>query len=370
MKAQETSMKHYITWILAGAMVFGVLALQGMVLAQEGVWKTRNGIMPTERMLLSASVVDRVIYVMGGTLNVFDPTLATIGAVEAYNPLTDTWTKKADMPNPRWGMSTSVVNGKIYAIGGASGTSQIGLKTVEEYDPKTDTWTVKADMPTARFFLSAGVVDGIIYAIGGARNDWSGMPTVEAYDPMTDTWTKRADMPTPRELFSVGVVDGIIYAIGGAIRYPEAAGFGVDFNCTTAVDAYNPKTDQWTEKADATIARGVFSASAVGKTIYVIGGSLLRGADDYSGISAVEAYDTLTDEWRSMADMPTERPRIATGVVNGKIYVIGGAREFFAGGRKPFAFKTVEEFTPPESLITAVSPQGKLATVWAGIKSD
>jgi len=31
----------------------------------------------------------------------------------------DTWTRKADMPTARLGLSTSVVDGKIYAIGGA-----------------------------------------------------------------------------------------------------------------------------------------------------------------------------------------------------------------------------------------------------------
>jgi len=41
-----------------------------------------------------------------------------ISTVEAYDPETDTWEKKADIPTPRWGLSTSVVDGKIYAIGG------------------------------------------------------------------------------------------------------------------------------------------------------------------------------------------------------------------------------------------------------------
>ena len=54
----------------------------------------------------------------------------------------DTWTKKADMPTARAGLSTSVVSGKIYAIGGEGGT-------VEEYNPVTDTWTKKTRMPTA-----------------------------------------------------------------------------------------------------------------------------------------------------------------------------------------------------------------------------
>ena len=73
-----------------------------------------------------------------------------------------TWTQKADMPTARWHLSTSVVDGKIYAIGGVG-----SFKKVEEYDPATDTWTEKADMPTRRIFIATSVVDGKIYAIGG-----------------------------------------------------------------------------------------------------------------------------------------------------------------------------------------------------------
>ncbi|MBI1923874.1 hypothetical protein HYR99_06450 [Candidatus Poribacteria bacterium] len=39
------------------------------------------------------------------------------------------WTKKADMPTARNSLSTSVVDGKIYAIGGL-----LPLGVVEEYD--------------------------------------------------------------------------------------------------------------------------------------------------------------------------------------------------------------------------------------------
>jgi hypothetical protein len=106
-------------------------------------------------------------------------------------------------------LSTSVVNGKIYAIGGwCDGAFH---STVEEYDPATDTWTKKADMPTARQWLSTSVVDGKIYAIGGKT-----LSTVEEYDPATDTWMKKADMPTARLGLSTSVVNGRIYAIGAS----------------------------------------------------------------------------------------------------------------------------------------------------------
>jgi hypothetical protein len=75
------------------------------------------------------------------------------------------------------------VNGKIYAIGGCTGMANV-FPTVEEYDPATDTWTKKADMPTARELLSTTAVDGKIYAIGGDMTGfpWTPTPTLEVYE--------------------------------------------------------------------------------------------------------------------------------------------------------------------------------------------
>ena len=138
-----------------------------------------------------------------------------------------TWVYKTDMPITSLQPSTSVVGGKIYVIGG---WHTIGgewnpqweaLTRVDEYDPTTNTWTQKADMPTARGHTNACVVDGKIYVIGGDAGPTGNMPipAVEVYDPATDTWTRKADMPRRRCWFSTCAVDGIIYR-GSVWWYP------------------------------------------------------------------------------------------------------------------------------------------------------
>lgn len=52
------------------------------------------------------------------------------------------------------------------------------------------TWTPKADMPTARMGFSTSVVDGKIYAISALQGGPNRLTKVEAYDPATDTWTE------------------------------------------------------------------------------------------------------------------------------------------------------------------------------------
>ncbi|HIE27921.1 TPA: hypothetical protein EYP66_11600 [Candidatus Poribacteria bacterium] len=90
--------------------------------------------------------------------------------------------------------------------GGAYETHNGSLDTLPSGHPFTPsmslaaggTWTKKADMPTARYFLSASVVEGKIYVIGGGSGFDEFYATVEVYDAATDTWVTRADMPTPR----------------------------------------------------------------------------------------------------------------------------------------------------------------------------
>ncbi len=189
---------------------FGV-TVAAVSLAQGDVWMQKAD-MPTQRLALAASVVNGKIYAIGGRPA---GTLTT-----EYDPATDTWTTKTRMPTARFCLATGVVDGKIYAIGGTLGygTPSATFIATEEYDPVADIWTQKTDMPTARGVLSASVVDGKIYAIGGVASAlWiTHLRTVEQYDPLTDTWTKKADMPTARAFLSTCVVDGKIYAIGGA----------------------------------------------------------------------------------------------------------------------------------------------------------
>jgi hypothetical protein len=83
---------------------------------------------------------------------------------------------------------------------------------------------------------------------------------------------------------------------------------------------YDPVAGTWAARANMPTARGLFGTSAVGGTIYAIGGTS-RGRDK---LAVVEAYDTATDTWTRRADMPTPRNALSAAVVDGRIYAIGG----------------------------------------------
>ena len=72
------------------------------------------------------------------------------------------------------------VAGKLYAIGGSSGNSE--LKSGECFDPETRDWSKISDMSICRSNFDVCVLDGKLFAIGGTDGRHS-VDSVEVYDP-------------------------------------------------------------------------------------------------------------------------------------------------------------------------------------------
>lgn len=340
-------MRRYFVWMFGLGLVLNwVLSFSLISLAEKGKW-TKKADMPTARMGLSTGAVNGKIYAIGGLSEGGKPPLST---VEEYDPATDKWTKKTNMIEARSQLSTSVVNGKIYVIGG---WGPVAPAPVEEYDPATDTWTKKARMPFFSIIVSTSVVNKKIYAIGGTEKR---IPTVEEYDPAADKWTRKADMPTPRLNLSTSAVNGKIYAIGGNVLIDNV------IKALSTVEEYDPATDTWTKKADMPTPRYVLSTSVVNGKIYAIGGQSGRPIGGIPNpLETVEEYDPATDTWTNKTGMPTARGGLSASAVDGKIYAIGGAKG-------AMGFSTVEEYDTGFVPSQSVNAAGKLPTLWGKLK--
>jgi hypothetical protein len=274
------------------------------------VW-TQKADMPTPRWSHTSATVNGKIYVIGGAPS--EPDESVLSVLEEYDPATDTWTRKADMPTARGWISPSsaVVDGKIYVIGGWDGIGSTPTSIVEEYDPATDIWTRKADMPTGRDSTATVAVDGKIYVIGGAVGGALGRKIVEQYDPVTDTWTTKADMPTYLWGLCANVVNGKIYTVGGR----------KSIDAETFVQEYDPATDTWTQKANMPVATSQMGSVVLDNKIIVIGGWLMSMLYPYT---TIQIYDTEKDIWTMEADTSFHRACFSAEVVRGRIFAIGG----------------------------------------------
>jgi N-acetylneuraminic acid mutarotase len=183
-------------------------------------------------------------------------------------------------------------------------------------------WEPRAPMISARWWFTVSTMNGKIYAIGGGSKYGHGaLKEVEEYDPETDTWSLKSDMPTARQGLTCSVVNGKIYAIGGG-EAPNEENYD-DFESLSTVEEYDPATDTWKKKTSMPTARAAHGAAVVDGKIYIIGGaSGWPFGDTY--IFNIEVYDPAIDTWTSGGDIPRKMVGSACAVVNDKIYVIGG----------------------------------------------
>jgi len=360
---QPSFFRRYVTMFSRRSNLF-IICITLIVMSivhqvEAGTW-TQKADMPTPRYIAGSAVVDGKIYVIGGAPVRFGATRA----VEEYDPKTDTWKKRADMPTIRQGLCAAAVDGIIYAIGGCEVAPGVDrdISTVEAYDPATDKWTRKADMPTARALSAIAVVDGIIYVIGGAFDEdylnevnVEVLSAVEAYNPATDTWTTKADMPTARYNAAACVIDGRIYVSGGNAEWDSMA-------LVRQVEVYDLATNTWAWASDMPSPRVGHTASIIDRKMYLIGG--WKGPGPF--VDVVDVYDPATDTWTTAGTIPTLRGNHSAAVVDRKIYVIGGRL-----GPGATIFSTVEEYDPGlPGVISSVSAAGKLLETWGQIKKE
>ena len=286
------------------------------VLAASDAWTTVAALPGGARDSLTAATgPDGRIYAIGG----FDGS-NHLNRVEAYDVATNTWSTEASLPGAGRGNLPAATgpDGRIYAIGGLTDTGVVS--EVDAYDTTTNSWTTVASMPGgARSDLAAATgPDGRIYAIGGFDGT-TVLSRVEAYDPTTNTWTTEAPMPGgPREdLVAATGPDGRIYAIGG-----DAGSCGSE---TSRVEAYDTSTNTWTTLASMPGGGRTNLAGAVGPDgrVYAIGGATNFCASSFT--SCVEGFNPSSDTWTTGQSMPTTRQfeGVATGP-DGRIYAIGG----------------------------------------------
>ena len=158
-----------------------------------------------------------------------------LNANEAYDPVTNQWTVKSDMPTARHHAASAVVDGEIYVIGGRIGEELNNVDSIEKYNPVYDSWTVDLEpMPSKRSGNAATSLNGDIYVLGGEQNEGT-FNENERYDPRTDRWSKELPMMNARHGLGVVSFDNKIYAIGGG---PERGFFTSGIN-----EIYHPDND-------------------------------------------------------------------------------------------------------------------------------
>ena len=295
------------------------LTLYGVTDSHHASQWTAAAQMRIPRSEVAGVLLNEKIYIIGGyVMNNETNHPSKTDIVEIYDTKNNTWTFAAHLPLPMDHVAADSHNGKLYVVGGSTGSKNIKTNKLFIYDPSRDTWWEGKSMPTARSALTANFVDGILYAVGGQNSSNLPVSTNEAYDPSTDSWTARDPMPTARHHTASAVVDGKLYVIGGRITERLST---VPFQNLDNNQRYDPSTNTWSQLEPMPSKRSGLGAASINGNIYVFGGQAPMRVYDNN-----EKYNTKADEWILQSSMPTPRHGLASvaDTIKNNIYVIGG----------------------------------------------
>ena len=270
---------------------------------------------------------------------------------------TSPWKKGAPFPEPDEELYGVTVNGKLYVFGGWDGGKARGV--AYEYDPATDKWTKKTSMPRPAHHAALAAANGKIYVMGGfvppkdtaipVGGAWEPIDNAWEYDPAADSWKSLPPLPAKRGSAVAAEVGGKIYVIGGATTMEGAKDPFFTFFGPSRVlgtnEVYDPATNKWESRRPMSVPRNHAFSGVVNGKIYVIGGRTGHGFIlSATNTDVVEEYNPINDSWSVPKErMPTARSGGASGSDGRRIYLAGGevTTKDLVG-----AFKSVEAYDP------------------------
>jgi len=109
--------------------------------------------------------------------------------VEAYNPVKDEWAALPPLPEARFRHAATLVNQKLYIIGGRDVNDNI-ITAVDVYDSVQMTWkTLNNSWINATSDLVAAAIGTNIFAIGGYSQGYDVEKTVWIFDTVNLSWS-------------------------------------------------------------------------------------------------------------------------------------------------------------------------------------
>ncbi len=247
---------------------------------------------PIPRFEAAAAVVGEKLYLLGGF---HTPDLKVSSRCDVYDPMSDSWTRLADLPLPVTHAGVTVANGEVWVAGGFAGDHP-GAATAEvwRYDVENNAWTRGPSLPEPRGSGALVEFDGELHFFGGVKADRDTDAADHWVLRLEDRgeWQPRAPMLKARNHLSGDALNGKIHAVGGQYRH-DFAPLDIDLH-----EAYDPATGSWSRLAPLLRPRshcepGTFVHEGL---IIIAGGRSNQAQVLYD----IDAYDEVSDRWRSL----------------------------------------------------------------------
>ncbi len=185
-----------------------------------GAWEKINDY-PIALDLHDATIVNNRIYVVGGWNG--KAALSKVYYAEIQANGLGAWTPALDLPTPLYRLAVTAANGVIYVTGGYNDTAQATVYYAKvNGDGSLASWQQTTKLPEARYYHKVVVQDGKLVVLGG-KNDTAEFSSVYAaplnLDGSVGAWSAQPELPESLYRFAAVTVNknssDYIYVFGG-----------------------------------------------------------------------------------------------------------------------------------------------------------
>ncbi|CAI6363557.1 unnamed protein product [Macrosiphum euphorbiae] len=152
----------------------------------------------------------------------------------------------------------------------------------------------------------------VLLVIGG--NEFGPRNSLEWFDPRTDQWHFGPELITDRCVNSLVVInDNFVFDVGCNASHRSV--YMLDLSSESPC---------WQPSVDMLVERRLSGFGVINDKIYAVG-----GLDDMFGnLQSAEVFDYNTQAWRMICSMTSIRSSFGVGVLNELLYVVGGHDEY------------------------------------------
>ena len=208
----------------------------------------------------------------------------------------------------------------------------------------------------------------VVFVTGGQKYSYwaqESVASIESFDIRTQKWNSlNLTLPAKRAEHGMAVLDNKIYVFGGREEHRPVNTMTVQGPVNTMI-AYDPIENKWEQRANMHHDRRQVASAVLDGKIYAIGGF----SEIERFLQSAECYDPQTNRWTLLPPMNHPRMDAAAVACGGRIFVFGGRHRL---GNDTVYVSTTEIYNPaegkwtegpehfPRSGLQAVAHQGRI----------
>lgn len=237
---------------------------------------------------------------------------------------------------PFCGCAIGTDDGCLYVLGGFS--RAFAMKGVWRYDPFVNSWQEVSPMSTGRAFCKTSLLNNKLYVVGGVSNGKDGLTplqSAEVFDPTTGVWAEVPDMTFSKtQALPTAFLAELLKPIAtgmtsyrGKLYVPQSL-YSWPFFVDVGGETFDPETNSWAEMPVG-MGEGWPARQAGTKLSAVVDGDLYALEPSTSSDSGkIKIYDPQEDTWKvAVSQVPvgdfaeSESPYLLAGFL-GKLHLI------------------------------------------------